>query len=633
MDVETAKQIFSAGEYLEQDGKIAEAIACYQQATKLHPEQYQYHYKLGVILRQDSQITESIKSFNRAIKLNQAHSWSYHALGELHTENQELDLSIECYQKAIEFNPNFSWSHYNLGRIYHQQGLLNKACNCYQQAIEIEADFAWSHYFLAEVLKCLQKRELAVVHYQKAIDLNPNFHEAYYALGRDRQIQQELNKAAYFYRQAIAIEPQIYVYYYHLGETLVESEKFIEAIACCEKAIALQINSLQAYYYLGKALIHQGKDAISDYREQNKERSPVFLVNLEVGLAQAWQQSEQFERSIECCKRAIEIDPTAEIPFKILQYIPTNMQQIDALIDFYRQTGKFNRVCPLLWGNLGDLLTKQSKITEAIDCYRTGCYENTIAKKPQLSRLNWQYAKQNPPDFIIIGATKSGTTSLFQYLDGHSQVLAPHRKEINFFNRNFHLDKSWYLANFPAIADAPEYITGEASASYLYDDQVISRIKQLFPQIKLIAMLRNPIERTISDYYHAWNHGLEKRSLSKLIEIETERLKVLGRSKAMEMFGYLTNSIYVEQITKWIDAFGKKNILIIKSESFFEDTASVMQEVYQFLDLDYQTLEHHIPYNVGTYPDVEPELRQRLADFFTPFNLELEEYLGRKFYW
>ena len=633
MDVEAAKQIFSAGQYLEQEGQIEQAIACYQQAVRLHPEHCQYHYKLGTTLRQQDKIELAIQSFTQAIAIDSSHSWSYHALGEIYALKQDFATAIEYYQKAIELNPNFSWSYYNLGRIFDGTEQYSNACNCYQKAIEIEPDFSWSHFFLAEILITSQEKETAIYHYHQAVELEPTLDRAYYQLGKYQQGEGNLEQSVIYYERAIEINSEEYNYHFCLGEALIQLNKLERAIKCYETSIQLQPNNLRAYFYLGKILIDRGTNSITNYRHLSKTKSKLFQVNLEIGLAQAWQKSENFERSIECCKNAIKIDPTAKMPFNILQYIPLEAKDIDGIINFYQQVGKSSQTCPLLWGNLGDLLTKQSRIEEAIECYRTSCYENIIIKNPELAELDWQQNKQNPPDFIIIGATKCGTTSLFSYLNRNPAILAPHKKEIDFFNHNFELDASWYLAQFPAIADLPEFITGEASPFYIYDEKTISRIKQLFPDIKLIAMLRNPIERTISEYYHAANHGVENHSLEELIEMETARLASMPRSEAMQVFGYLLNSIYVEKIAKWMKIFPAENILIIQSESFFENTDLVMKEVSHFLGVSHQKNDRHIAYNIGNYPPVPENVRQKLEKFFIPYNRELEEYLGRKFDW
>lgn len=633
MDVEAAKQIFSAGEYLEQDGRIEQAIACYRQATYLHPEHNPYHYRLGTILRQQNKLELAIQSFDRAIAIYPEDSWSHHALGEIYTTKQDFPQAISYYRKAIQLNANFSWSHYNLGRLFDHLKQFSNAYDCYLKATEIESDFSWSHFFLAEVANTLNRELVAIDHYQKAVDLEPIFDQAFYQLGQYSKAKKELNKAIEYYYQAIKTNPEEYNYYYYLVETLIQLEKSKEAIEYSEKLIELQPENLQGYYYLGKILINQGETATADYRSLAKEHSQLFQVNLEIGLAQAWQKTENFERSIECCKNAIRIDPTAKMPFNILQYIPTNKKNIEEIIGFYQQIGKSNQACPLLWGNLGDLLTEQARIEEAINCYRTSCYENIMIKNPQLAELDWSQNKQNSPDFIIIGASKCGTTSLFSYLNENPQILAPHKKEINFFNQNFDLGLPWYLAQFPAIADLPGYITGEASPFYIYDLRAIDRIKQAFPDIKLIAMLRNPIERTISEYYHAINHGVENRSLEELIAREKEQLATMDRGEAMQVFGYLLNSIYVEKLAQWVDRFSRENILIIESESFFQNTPSIMEEVYSFLDVPVHTNNNHIPYNVGTYPSISPNTREKLKNFFIPYNQELETYLGRKFNW
>lgn len=634
MDVEAAKQIFSAGEYLEKEEQLEQAIACYLQATNLHPDYYYYHYKLGSLLRQQDKLDQAAESFRQAITLNRDDSWSYHALGEICARKQEIDPAIKYYQQAIELNPSFSWSHYNLGRIFQQKNQLETAKEYYQQAIKIDPNFFWSHFFLAEISIKFKEIKTAIFHYQEVIRLNPDFYEAYYPLARHLQNEGELEQAIRYYRQGIELNQEDFKSYYHLGETLTQLQRFTEAINCYEAAIKIQPNNLRAYFYLGQTLISQGEVAIANYRSLTDDKSPVFQMNLELGLAEGWQQREEFSQSIKCCQRAIEIDPTAEMPYRILQYIPTNSEDLAQVITFYQRISKSSTECsPLLWGNLGDLLTKQSQIAEAIDCYRTSCYKNTLRKNPQLAELNWQENKQKAPDLIIIGAAKSGTTSLFFYLNQHPQFLAPHKKEINFFNTNFELGVPWYLAHFPAIADSDQFVTGEASPLYLYNHQVIERIKQLFPQIKLIVMLRNPVERTISEYYHAANHGLENRSLMELIELEKELLATKSRNKVMQRFGYLLNSIYVDKIAQWMNNFPPENILIIQSESFFTETYRVMEQVWEFLSISPQNQAKHIPYNVGSYFPVTPEIKQKLQEFFIPYNQELESFLGREFNW
>ena len=629
MDAEAAQQIFSAGEHLEQAGKLAEALACYQQATKLNPQHYYYHYKLGGICSQQDELDWATQCFERAIALNSNDSWSYHALGEICAQQSQIDAAINYYQQAIEHNPSFSWSNYNLACLYQQRNQWAVAKVQFQQAIALEPDFFWSHYFLAETLDKLNERTAAIAHYQKAIELNPEHDRAYYHLARHLQQEGKLAAAVEYYRRCIEGEGADFDCYYFLAETLIQLQRTQEALDYAETAIALQPNNLLPYYQIGSILSGRGEKAIANYRKSAANKPLVFRVNLELGLAQAWEQQGKLSKSIAACQRAIKIDPTAEMPYRIMQYLPINSSAIDSAIAFYRRIGSLAQT-PLLWGNLGDLLTKQGRIDEAIDSYRRGCQRHIVSQNPELADLDWQ--QSTAPDFIIVGASKCGTTSLFFYLSQHPYILLPHKKEIDFFNRNFHLGVSWYLAQFPAVADA-RFITGEASPLYIYDPLARARIKQLFPNIKIIMMLRNPVARTISEYYHAVNHDLEHRSLLEIVETEREILATQPRSEVMTKFGYLFNSIYLDKIKQWQADFPPENILVIDSESFFEQTDAIMQQVWQFLGLPAIAPSQHIRYNVGSYPPVSPKIEQELQKFFTPYNRELAAYLNRSFSW
>ena len=629
MDAEAAQQIFSAGEHLEQAGKLAEALACYQQATKLNSQHYYYHYKLGRIFSQQDELERATHCFERSLALNSNDSWSYHALGEICAQQSQIDAAINYYQQAIEHNPSFSWSHYNLACLYQQQNQWSAAKIQFQQAIALEPDFFWSHYFVAETLSKLNERTAAIAHYQKAIELNPQYHLAYYQLARHLQQEGKLDAALEYYRQSIESQEADFDCYYFLAETLSQLHRAVEAISYYEAAIALQPDNLLPYYRLGSILLERGEKAIADYRRSATNKTLIFRVNLELGLAQAWKQQGKFSQALASCQRAIEIDPAAEMPYRIMQYLPIDSSALDLAIAFYRRIGNLAQT-PLLWGNLGDLLTKQGRINEAIDSYRRSCYDRAVSQNPQLADLDWR--SEQAPNFIIIGASKCGTTSLFFYLSQHPQILIPHKKEIDFFNRNFHLGVSWYLAQFPAVADT-EFITGEASPSYMSNPLVRARIKQLFPNTKIIMMLRNPVERTISEYYHAVNRDLEQRSLLEIIETEREIVATQPRSEVMAQFGYLFNSIYLDKIAQWQTDFSPENILIIDSESFFEQTDRVMQQVWQFLGLPAIASSQHIRYNVGSYSPISPKIERELQEFFAPYNRELAAYLNRSFNW
>lgn len=631
MDEEAARQIFSAGEHLEQAGKLEQAVACYQQATKLHPQYYHYQYRLGKILSQQDRLDEASQYFERAIALNGKDSWSYYALGEISSKQGKTSAAIAYFLQAVELNPEFSWSYYNLARLYQQRQQWENAKAYYQQAIVLKPDFCWSHYFLAEILTELKDRGAAIEHYHRAIELNPQFGGTYCRLAHHLQQEGKLEAAVEYFRQGIKLNRTDFDCYYFLAKTLIQLDRGSEAIYYCEAAIELQPNNLLPYYHLSTILLSRGEEAIADYQESAAQKPLVFQVNLALGMAQAWEQQGNISSAAKSCQRAMELDPTAEMPYRIAQYLPNAPTEIDSVIAFYRQL-ESRESSPLLWGNLGDLLTKQQRITEAIDCYRQGCYRSAIARNSQLSRQDWQQHEPDTPHFIIVGASKSGTTSLFFYLSQHPQILMPHKKEINFFNRNFDFGVSWYLAQFPAIADGKQFLTGEASPLYMCNERTRERIRELFPDTKIIMMLRNPTKRTISEYYHAVKHHLEERSLATIIAAERELLATQPK-KAVESFGYLLNSIYIDKIARWQADFPAENILIIESESFFQRTDEVMQQTYEFLGLPAIAQSDQTRYNVGAYPPVSPEIERQLQEFFAPYNQKLALFLNRTLSW
>src|SRR5689334_8975756 len=114
------------------------------------------------------------------------------------------------------------------------------------------------------------------------------------------------------------------------------------------------------------------------------------------------------------------------------------------------------------------------------------------------------------PDFIIIGAQKGGTTSLYNYLIEHPLIKSARRKEVHYFDRNFHKGVSWYKAFFPTSLEKyyaenilkKDFITGEGSPEYLFYPHCAEKAVRVLPQAKIIALLRNPVDRAYSQYRH-----------------------------------------------------------------------------------------------------------------------------------
>ena len=249
------------------------------------------------------------------------------------------------------------------------------------------------------------------------------------------------------------------------------------------------------------------------------------------------------------------------------------------------------------------------------------------------------------PDFIIIGAQRCGTSFLYDRLCEHPYVERAATKEVHYFDRKFDKGTDWYKSCFPPPAqkEGRRVITGEASPYYLYYPHAAGRAAKVVPQAKLIALLRNPVDRAYSNYQLQTRLGREPLSFEEAIEAEEDRLR--GEEDRMladesyvsvnhQRFSYLSRGIYVDQLQEWHKFFKKEQVLILKSEDFFSYTLDTLKLISDFLNLpdwwDPRSLE---PHRQNDYAHMNPVTRERLTSYFEPHNRRLYTYLGIDFGW
>jgi Sulfotransferase domain len=248
------------------------------------------------------------------------------------------------------------------------------------------------------------------------------------------------------------------------------------------------------------------------------------------------------------------------------------------------------------------------------------------------------------PSALIIGAQKGGTTSLFNYLVQHPEVRSPLGKEIHYFDLNYARGLTWYRGRFPySHRLRGTTLTIDASPYYLVHPMVPARVRELLPDAKLIALLRNPIDRALSHYQHERRAGREPLSFAEAIAREPERLAgELERlrddpeyySFSHHRHSYLLRGRYVQHLRLWEEFFPRSQMLILQSEQLFRDPAGTTQQVYDFLGLPSHWLKRYKTFLQGRYErDLPSELRAILAAHFEPHNRELYQWLGEEFDW
>jgi hypothetical protein len=253
------------------------------------------------------------------------------------------------------------------------------------------------------------------------------------------------------------------------------------------------------------------------------------------------------------------------------------------------------------------------------------------------------------PDFLIIGAQKSGTTFLFSALLKSDHMLGPFLKEAHYFDTNYRKGETWYRSLFPSRKDlqarqkpdGSKRITGEASPFYLYYPYAAERAYTLSSNLKIIAVLRDPAERAISHYYHSRAWGYESLPIDEAFAAEESRLapdkermakdpEYIGRS--FSNHSYVDRGHYARQLKNWEKHFSREQMLILDSRKLFGDTQETLDNVCAFLEIPSFEYAGGASRNTTSgKADANDALRQKIRSEFKAGNDELFEYTGIRF--
>ena len=256
------------------------------------------------------------------------------------------------------------------------------------------------------------------------------------------------------------------------------------------------------------------------------------------------------------------------------------------------------------------------------------------------------------PSWIVVGAQRSGTSSLYEYLVSHPLVLRAATEEIHYFDYNYHRGMKWYRGHFAtrlhgrfiARGRRREPVTGEATPYYMAHPLALQRIAKDLPRVKILVVLRNPVERAYSHFNHERNLGREPlQSFEEALDREPERLKgeverILARqpsyySFAHQNFSYLTRGHYAQEMERIFELFPRQSVLVMSSERLSKEPAIVYAEVLAFLGLPQHTLRRFPRHSALRYPPMDPAVRARLQTIFAPENDRLFKLVNADFGW
>lgn len=256
------------------------------------------------------------------------------------------------------------------------------------------------------------------------------------------------------------------------------------------------------------------------------------------------------------------------------------------------------------------------------------------------------------PGFIIIGASRSGTTSLFKSLSLHPEVRRPRvNKGVRYFDLNYDRPWSWYRAHFPlknlelpSIGHSREKssITFEASGYYLFHPFAIQRLAMKLPKVKIVVMLRDPVERAYSGWKHERSRGYESQDFETALSLEDERLR--GEYERMRYdstyvsychhhLAHRSRGEYATQLGRVFEVFPERQVHVIISEEFFERPAAEFLSLTTFLGLKTWLPEEFPHHNAEPGNSMSPQVRTELRAHYAPQVQELERMLDRSITW
>lgn len=249
------------------------------------------------------------------------------------------------------------------------------------------------------------------------------------------------------------------------------------------------------------------------------------------------------------------------------------------------------------------------------------------------------------PDYLLIGAAKSGTTTLQGWLGDHPFVVPASTKEVHYFDYYYWWGEDWYRTHFPLAADRAEFarehgrpfITGEASPTYLSHQWAPGRIARELPHVKLLLALRNPVDRAYSQYQMSVREDLEDLPFEEAIDREMERLAPEldrvrrdrhHRSLPLAKHSYLYRSHYDEQVERWLGLFPRERFHVVRAEDLAATPEETLAGVHAFLGLPPHRQEGRQNLHTASYDPMADATRARLVEYFRPRNERLSTLLG-----
>jgi hypothetical protein len=255
------------------------------------------------------------------------------------------------------------------------------------------------------------------------------------------------------------------------------------------------------------------------------------------------------------------------------------------------------------------------------------------------------------PAFLICGAQRCGTTTMYRTLRQHPSILPPVlHKGVHYFDTGYLRGRGWYQAHFPTNLTAAvvkrrtgtDAMTFESSPYYLFNPLAADRIARDLPGVRIIVLLRDPVERAYSAHTHEKARGYETETFEKALELEDSRLageeaKIIADpsyvSFSHQHHGYVTRGRYLDQLLRLEKAVGRERLHVVDSDDFFDQPEPIWRETLDFLGMPANSIPIFEKHNARPRSPMSESLRAELTAGYLADDERLAEWWGRTPSW
>jgi hypothetical protein len=248
------------------------------------------------------------------------------------------------------------------------------------------------------------------------------------------------------------------------------------------------------------------------------------------------------------------------------------------------------------------------------------------------------------PSFLVVGTMKGGTSALVRGVKQHPDVWTPGAKEMHFFDEHFAKGLDWYEAQFAEAT--PGAVVGEATPGYMYGEEVVDRMTTTLPDARYVAILRDPVDRAYSHYWHNVRRGRESLTFDEALAAESASLDGSDPTRPPVHFAYLDRSRYLDQLRAIEDRAGRTRMLVLDNDDLRHRRAETLRAVWSFIGVDpdrgpvgeparpfiwhvRQCLSPKRRARAEPYPRLDPEVGRRLRTVVHDDVVALAEWWGR----